>query len=54
MLKGLGASLRAIEAPFEPEAGAYSGGHAHHGAEPNAARIHEYGAHDPEHHDHEH
>ena len=30
MLKGLGATLRAIEAPFEPEAGAYGGaGHRH-------------------------
>lgn len=47
MLAGLGASLREIEAPFEPEAGAYAGGHRHdemgHGG-----KIHEH------HHDHEH
>lgn len=29
MLEGLGAELREIEAPFEPEGGAY-GGHGHH------------------------
>jgi len=29
MLAGLGANLREIEAPFEPEAGAYGGGHRH-------------------------
>ncbi len=43
MLRGLGATVRALEAPFEPEPGAYAGdGHAHvddgHGG-----RIHEYG-----------
>lgn len=54
MLRGLGATLSAIEAPFEPEAGAYSAGH--HDAAPGEgpARIHEYGApaepaHDPGH-----
>lgn len=31
MLKGLGATVTPIQAPFEPEAGAYaSGGHPHH------------------------
>lgn len=29
MLERLGLSLRAIEAPFEPEGGAYASGHAH-------------------------
>jgi len=29
MLKGLGGHVERIEAPFDPEAGAYSGGHAH-------------------------
>ena len=29
MLRGLGAQLTLIEAPFEPEAGAYEHGHAH-------------------------
>jgi len=39
MLAGLGAKLTHVTAPFEPEAGAYAGGHHHH---------------DQEHHDHEH
>jgi urease accessory protein len=30
MLRGLGAQLAAIEAPFEPEPGAYGREHAHH------------------------
>lgn len=56
MLQGLGARTRLIEAPFEPEAGAYAGGHAHHGehahshGENRGARIHEYGTHG-HHHD---
>jgi urease accessory protein len=52
MLKGLGARTSAIEAPFEPEAGAYAGHthgslgyHQHAGAENHGARIHEYGRH---------
>lgn len=49
MLKGLGAKVSAVEAPFEPEAGAYGGGHRHdemgHGG-----RIHDH-FHD---HDHDH
>jgi len=63
MLRGLGATLEAREAPFEPEAGAY-GGHGHHQHEEreHAGRIHQYGdalhghehAHDHDHdHDHE-
>ena len=55
MLRGLGAKIRSIDAPFEPEAGAYAGGHQHdemgHGG-----KIHEFG--DPDHrhphHDHDH
>jgi urease accessory protein len=44
MLKGLGATVTALEAPFEPEAGAYSGGHEHHEDEGgHGGRIHEYG-----------
>ena len=45
MLKGLGAIVSPIEAPFEPETGAYAS-HSHHGAakHDHAARIHEYGA----------
>jgi urease accessory protein len=57
MLQGLGATLERMQAPFEPEAGAYAGGHQHHGD--GAARIHEFGAaHDHDHaqcgHDHDH
>jgi urease accessory protein len=55
MLKGLGAKVSHIESAFEPEAGAYGGGHQHaemgHGG-----KIHEFGEpHDHEHgHDHAH
>ncbi|MDB5842449.1 MAG: urease accessory protein UreE [Herminiimonas sp.] len=31
MLEGLGAVVTEEDAPFEPESGAYGGGHAHHG-----------------------
>jgi urease accessory protein len=30
MLRGLGARVESLAAPFEPEAGAYAGGHSHH------------------------
>jgi urease accessory protein len=40
MLIGLGARVSTVEAPFEPEAGAYAG-HSHAG-ESGSARIHEY------------
>ena len=30
MVEGLGGHVEAIEAPFDPEAGAYAGGHGHH------------------------
>jgi urease accessory protein len=59
MLHGLGARTRLIEAPFEPEAGAYASGHSHqsgHGhshGEGRGARIHEYGGHGHG-HDHAH
>jgi len=47
MLKKLGARVSRVEAPFEPEAGAYGGGHQHdemgHGG-----KIHDH------HHDHHH
>lgn len=45
MLQGLGATLTAMRAPFEPEAGAYGnhGGSHHHSEEGgHAGRIHEY------------
>lgn len=31
MLRGLGAHVEHIDAPFDPEGGAYDGGHHHHG-----------------------
>jgi urease accessory protein len=31
MVEGLGGHVESIEAPFDPEAGAYAGGHHHHG-----------------------
>jgi len=52
MVEGLGAHVECLEAPFEPEAGAY-GGHHHHageaegngnaGAEGHGGIIHEFG-----------
>ncbi|WP_425992443.1 urease accessory protein UreE [Afipia sp. DC4300-2b1] len=50
MVRGLGARVIAIEAPFDPEGGAYSGGgHASHGHD-----HHDHGHHDHGHHDHAH
>jgi urease accessory protein len=46
MLKKLGAKVSVMEAPFEPEAGAYAGGHHHDGE--HDAKIHDH------HHDHDH
>ena len=42
MLAGLGVALKAVDAPFEPEAGAYAHGHQHPGDGASGARIHEY------------
>ncbi len=42
MLVGLGVELRPLDAPFEPEAGAYAHGHQHAGETASPARIHEY------------
>lgn len=39
MLRGLGARVVAITAPFEPEAGAYAAGHHHHSGEAKHAGI---------------
>ncbi len=39
MLRGLGADVTAITAPFEPEAGAYAAGHHHHSGEAKHAGI---------------
>ncbi len=45
MAEGLGATVEVIEAPFEPEVGAY-GGHRHHDGSPgHQGIIHELGAH---------
>jgi urease accessory protein len=47
MVKGLGARIIEIEAPFDPEGGAYAGGgHA------QAVEHHDHSAHDHGHHDH--
>src|SRR5438445_10931014 len=49
MVKGLGARIIEIEAPFDPEGGAYAGGaHAHAAAEAHAheAHAHAHAAHD--------
>jgi len=43
MLRGLDAQVTALSAPFEPEAGAYAGGHHHHSMEArHAGIIHEF------------
>ena len=57
-LRGLGARAAPVEAPFEPEAGAYGGhthggmGHSHGSGDGRGGRIHEYGSHGG--HDHSH
>jgi urease accessory protein len=43
MLLGLGAKLEELDAPFEPESGAYGGGHGHHDEAEHGGRIHQYG-----------
>ncbi|SER01866.1 urease accessory protein [Faunimonas pinastri] len=40
MLKGLGASVRKVTLPFDPEGGAYSGGHGEHGGQGGHAHSH--------------
>jgi urease accessory protein len=45
MLRGLGAAVVNLAAPFEPEAGAYAHGHQHGYA--SEARIHGFGAGEP-------
>ena len=54
MVKKLGAKVREVEAPFEPEAGAYAGGHHQHEEMGHGGKIHDHG-HDHDHdHGHEH
>jgi len=43
MLLGLGAKVEEMRAPFEPESGAYGGGHAHQDQAAHNGRIHQYG-----------
>ena len=58
MLVKLGAEVSHVEAPFEPEAGAYAGGHQHrHDEMGHGGKIHEFGEHKHDHdhgHDHDH
>src|ERR1700759_1882728 len=49
MVRGLGARIIEIEAPFDPEGGAYAGGGHAHAADDHA---HDHGAHDHAAHDH--
>jgi len=44
MLRGLGARVSFLEAPFEPEAGAYGAHHRHDNESGHGGRIHEFGA----------
>jgi urease accessory protein len=43
MVKGLGARVSRIDAPFEPEAGAYGAHHRHDNESGHGGRIHEFG-----------
>jgi urease accessory protein len=52
MLKKLGAKVTHVEAPFEPEAGAYAGGHHTHDEMGHGGKIHDH--HDDHGHDHDH
>ena len=55
MLKGLGARIVEIEAPFDPEGGAYEGdGHATAGAAVQEHAGHDHASHDHAHDDHHH
>jgi urease accessory protein len=56
MVKGLGARVIEIEAPFDPEGGAYAGGgHAHAAeSEPHGHAAHDHASHDHAAHNHDH
>src|ERR1700736_5876835 len=56
MVKGLGARVIEIEAPFDPEGGAYAGGgHAHAPeADQHGHAAHDHSSHDHDHGDHHH
>ena len=50
MLRGLGATVHAIEAPFQPEGGAYgAGGHGHHHDDGDHGHGHHHHGHDHHH-----
>jgi urease accessory protein len=54
LVKKLGATVSHVEEPFEPEAGAYAGGHHQHDEMGHGGKIHDH-HHDHDHdHDHEH
>ncbi len=53
MVRKLGANVSHIEAAFEPEAGAYAGGHHQHDEMGHGGKIHDHHEHDHD-HDHEH
>lgn len=54
MARGLGAVVLAIEAPFNPEGGAYAKGHAHGHEHGHDHHGHEHGQHHHDHHGHDH
>ncbi len=54
MLTKLGAKVSGIEAPFEPEAGAYAGGHHQHDEMGHGGKIHDHHRDHDHDHDHEH
>jgi urease accessory protein len=54
MVKGLGARIIEIEAPFDPEGGAYAGGGHAHGDEPHDHAGHDDAPHDHGDHRHDH
>jgi len=49
MLRKLGAKVSHVEAPFEPEAGAYAGGQHQHDEMGHGGKIHDHHDHDHEH-----
>src|SRR5712672_2181696 len=55
MVRKLGAKVSHVEAPFEPEAGAYAGGHHQHDEMGHGGKIHDHhDDHDHDHCDHDH
>lgn len=54
MVKKLGAKVRHVQAPFEPEAGAYAGGHHQHDEMGHGGKIHDHHHDDDHDHDHDH